>query len=141
MRRWASQFDCGMNIGEQFLAIAHQIFRDAATEAQYRTVINRCYYAAYRHLLDHPCTDGIELTKARSAHQQLIEFLADSDDAAVQHVSDLLRYLHRQRLDADYSALGGPWRAIAEDCVATAEEIIGDALAEYVAGGADREKP
>lgn len=130
-----------MTIGEQFLAVAHQIFRDAATEAQYRTVVNRCYYAAYRYILDHPCTDGFELTKGRSAHQQLIEFLAESDDAALQHVSDLLRYLHRQRKDADYSPLGGLWRTVTVDCVATAEEIIGDALAEYVAGGADREKP
>ena len=130
-----------MTIGEQFLAVAHQIFRDAATEAQYRTVVNRCYYAAYRYLLDHPCTDGFELTKGRSAHHQLIEFLADSDNSALKRVSVLLRYLHRQRKDADYSPLGGPWRAIAEDCVATAEEIIGDALAEYVAGGVDREKP
>jgi len=58
-----------MNIGEQFLAIARQIFRDAATEAMYRTVVNRCYYAAYRYILEHPCTDGFELTKGRSAHQ------------------------------------------------------------------------
>ena len=130
-----------MTIGEQFLAIAHQILRDAATEAQYRTVINRCYYAAYRYILDHPCTDEFELTKARSAHQQLIKFLADSDDAALQHVSDLLRQLHLQRKDADYAPLGGSWRALALDCVAAAEEIIGDALAGYVAGGADREKP
>ena len=130
-----------MTIGEQFLAIAHQIWRDAATEAQYRTVVNRCYYAAYRYLLDHPCTDGFKLTKARSAHQQLIKFLADSDDAALQHVSDLLRQLHRQRNKADYSLLGGSWRMVTEDCLATAEEIIGDALAGYVSGGADREKP
>lgn len=130
-----------MTIGEQFLAVAHQIFRDAATEAQYRTVVNRCYYAAYRYILDHPCSDGFELTKARSADQQLIKFLADSDDAALQHVSDLSRQLHLQRKDADYAPLGGPWRAVTEDCVATAEEIIGDALAEYVAEGADREKP
>ena len=130
-----------MNIGEQFLAIARQILRDAATEAMYRTVVNRCYYAAYRYLLDHPCTAGFERTRERSAHRQLIEFLADSDIAALQRASVLLRYLHHWRIDADYSPLGGPWRAIAEDCVATAEEIIGDALAEYVAGGADREKP
>ena len=130
-----------MIIGEQFLAIAHQIWRDAATEAQYRTVINRCYYAAYRYILDHPCSDSLEQTRGRSAHRQLIEFLAESDETALQHVSDLLRYLHGERVDADYLPLGGSWRAIAEDCVAAAEEIIGDALAEYVAGGADRKKP
>lgn len=130
-----------MSIGEQFLAIARQILRDAATEAHYRTVVNRRYYAAYRYLLDHPCTAGFERTRGRSAHRQLIGFLADSGEVALQHVSDLLRDLHNRRIDADYSALGGPWRAVTEDCVAAAEEIIGDALAEYVAGGADREKP
>jgi hypothetical protein len=60
---------------------------------------------------------------------------------ALRRVSILLRYLHHRRIDADYSPLGGEWRAIAKDCIAAAEEVIGDALAEYDAGGGDPEKP
>ncbi len=124
---------CGVRIGANFIAIARRLMRDAHTEAEWRTVINRCYYGAFRTMRGYARTVGFVVDRNRSVHRHLIQFLHASDDATLNQCADLLFNLRTLREISDYDEPGGITKTDAQGAIEDAADIIEEKLVEIEA--------
>ncbi len=61
-----------MKVGVAFFKLAKRMMEQANTESEFRTVINRCYYGAYRACVHYANSQGVQLTRSRSVHGHVI---------------------------------------------------------------------
>ncbi len=106
------------------LGEARLLLTNSATEVRCRTVISRAYYAAF-----HACSNlagalGLRDRRDRSAHGLLIRFLADRGEETHRERADLLGKLRDLRNTADYNLGITVTKAVAEDAVEDATEIV-----------------
>lgn len=121
---------------KDFLREAKALSIGPTTEMRRRTIINRAYYAAYHYVMSHPCVKGFAVYREKvnmGHHKALTEFLSQSQDSTIQHVSGLLRTLFSRRRKADYVLARPISQSEAEDSVELAEELIEGVLAEWKA--------
>ncbi len=109
-----------------------KIFLDARvlTEVRRRTIIGRCYYAAFNHVRGHDSAKGFQREEGESVHAALIRQLVRSDSSNIRYVGKKLRGLFQARTKADYYLKDPVGRG--EEMVAyeDADEIMNEILGE-----------
>ena len=75
---------------------------DVLTEVRRRTIVGRCYYAAFNHVRIHNSAKGFRREEGKGVHGALIRYLASSDDSNVRYAGKKLRGLFQARTKADY---------------------------------------
>ena len=121
-----------MRIGRGFLAVARRLMENAHMEADWRSVINRCYFASYRICLEMSIGLGYRIDTTRSAHRRLIAFMQGSDDRTVHQCGGLLETLRILRQDSDYGGEGMVSRSDALNSLEDAADIIEEKLIEIM---------
>ena len=81
-----------------------KIFLDARvlTEVRRRTIIGRCYYAAFNHVRGHDSAKGFQREEGEGVHRALIRHLVSSDGPNIRYAGKKLRGLFQARIKADY---------------------------------------
>ncbi len=72
------------------------------TEVRRRTIIGRCYYAAFSHVRGHDSAKGFQREEDQGVHGALIRHLVSSDDSNIRYAGRKLRGLYQARIKADY---------------------------------------
>ena len=110
------------------------------SEARYRAVAARAYYAAYHFLLKHPCGQTFATattSKKGGLHREFISWLYKSTEPCVLQVAMKLDALFDSRVIADYK-IGAPFSSkTAQASIDDASDIIDVDLKSYNAA-ADR---
>lgn len=109
----------------------------AKTETRRRTIVGRAYYAAYHGALAHQASGDFAFEpgkrdvsgRHRGRHQQLIDFLKQSQNPALKRAGRKLEILRLRRTGADYNLCLPLKRDEESDSVALAEEILLEDLA------------
>lgn len=83
-----------------FLDTASKLYDICDTEADYRTIINRAYYACYAYL-DYRF-GAVGDTNNTSKHQRLINYLINNSNSTVVRIGTILELLFQNRKHADY---------------------------------------
>lgn len=122
----------GIKIGRGFFAVAKRIATGGHTEADWRSISNRCYYAAFRTCQTIAEQKGYRSEVGRSEHRGLVGFLRGNEDAQLSACGDLLERLRTVREMSDYGTLGGVNRGHAQVALEDAEEIIEEKLIEIM---------
>ncbi len=104
---------------------------DVLTEVRRRTIIGRCYYAAFNHVRDHDSARGFQREEGEGVHRALIRHLVRSDDTNNRYGGKKLRGLLRARIKADYHLENpvdrGEETVAYEDAGEIMNEILGEA--------------
>lgn len=104
------------------------------SEARWRSVSSRAYYAAYHFLLSHACGlpfSTATISKKGGLHRDFIAWLYKSKEPCVLNVAMKLDALFDDRVVADYR-ITGPFSAkVAQDAIDNAADIIGVDLKSY----------
>ena len=103
---------------------------DVLTEVRRRTIIGRCYYAAFNHVRGHDSAGGFQREEGKGVHGALIRYLVSSDDSNIRYAGKKLRGLFQARTKADYYLEDPVGRG--EEMVAyeEADEIMNEILGE-----------
>lgn len=98
----------------------------ALSEARRRTILSRCYYAAYHHLRGHSCARSFDEYAPGNTgmHKRFITYLAKHTDSQVRLAGARLSSLYSLRLRADYRIGLTIIPGAVEDALADAEEIL-----------------
>ncbi|MEI8395591.1 MAG: hypothetical protein WCF85_12695 [Rhodospirillaceae bacterium] len=77
---------------------------ETRTEARRRTIIGRCYYAAYKHLHSHDVAKGYRHSPGQNtgSHRSFLNHLKESDQPDVVKAIKVLEFLLSYRVQADY---------------------------------------
>jgi uncharacterized protein (UPF0332 family) len=97
----------------------------ANSEAQYRTVASRAYYAAFAEVITLAGPLGFVPTGSGADHSRLAQFLAGHTNPLLQRIGRYrLPRLRKLRNRADYDLQVSFTRGLAEEAARTAEEVI-----------------
>lgn len=109
----------------EFLNIAKELSEDknlhSSQEAKLRCAISRAYYAVYHKARKIVLPSQV---KGFGSHQQVIDTLQESDDAARRKLGADLNRLKGKRHKADYVDRVQNLPALAEEALIEAEELI-----------------
>lgn len=94
----------------------------ATSEAGFRAAASRSYFAAFQHLRDHPAI-GFAAAENGADHGDLIRHVIKRGPSSIAR---LLRRLRTLRNDCDYDLEATVSKALAEEAVEMASEIIFD---------------
>ena len=103
---------------------------DVQTEVRRRTIIGRCYYAAFNHVRIHNSAKGFRREEGKGVHGALIRYLASSDDSNVRYAGKKLRGLFQARTKADYHLEYPVDRGEEMVAYVDADEIMNEILGE-----------
>lgn len=104
------------------------------SEARYRAVASRAYYAAYHFLLSHVCGQPFAVaasSRKGGLHRDFIRWLYKSKEPCVLNVAVKLDVLFDNRVIADYKITGKFLAKAAQDSVDDASDIIDVDLKAY----------
>jgi hypothetical protein len=121
-----------MRIGRGFLSVARRLIKNANSEADFRSVINRSYYASFRVCREIAAPRGYKIDRSGTAHRTLIEFLQGPDNGTVRQCDDLLENLRRLWQISDYSLEGLVERSDVLNSVEDAADIVEEKLIELM---------
>ncbi len=82
----------------KFRELAQIMDKDASQESEYRTTINRAYYATHLYIKDKLGIGG----EKQSVHQDVISVLRDNKKAHIKKIGEQLDNLFELRKNADY---------------------------------------
>jgi hypothetical protein len=114
------------------------------SEARFRAVAGRAYYAAYHFLLTHPCGQtfaAATTSKKGGLHRDFITWLYKSTDSCVLSVAMKLDALFDNRVIADYKLNEAFSAKVAQDSIDDASDIIDIDLRSYNAAADRRTYP
>ena len=103
---------------------------DVQTEVRRRTIIGRCYYAAFNHVKGHDSAKDFQRDKGESVHAALIRHLVRSNIYNIRYAGNKLRGLFRARIKADYHLENPVDRGEETVAYEDADEIMNDILGE-----------
>jgi hypothetical protein len=115
---------------EEMLADVGQLLAVPATEARRRTILSRCYYAAFHFMSARPETTGFSVRPGigQGTHRQFIDYIKRHRDPKVARVGGILGALYFRRILADYQPERDVTNRLAVESMEDAKEIILDAL-------------
>ncbi len=101
------------------------------TEVRRRTIIGRCYYAAFNHVRNHDSARGFQREEGEGVHGALVRYLVGLDDSNLRYAAKKLRGLFHARIKADYDLElpvdRGEEMVAYEDADEIMNEILGEA--------------
>jgi len=112
-------------VGAEFLDIAHRLLK-IPTEAAYRSVINRAYYAVFLTGNEFLAELGFKASDGPQTHGQFLRRINNCGVPELQEIYEGLQNLYRRRRQADYNLSSPIFKAqpaVALD-VASAAQMI-----------------
>ena len=103
---------------------------DVLTEVRRRTIVGRCYYAAFNHVQDHDSARGSQREEGEGVHGALIRHLVSSGDSNIRYAGKKLRSLLKARIKADYHLDHPVDRGEETVAYEDADEIMNEILGE-----------
>lgn len=95
------------------------------TAARIRTIISRCYYAAYHACLEYAERQGyVWVRGAGGVHEQLLRFLTVKPRSSDYRLGKQLTQLRDRRVTADYDRTSRLTRHDAEDALDMMSDIV-----------------
>ena len=110
-----------------FLELA-KILKSGPTPVNFRTAINRAYYAAFHVGVETLKAIGIRLNENSNGHGELSNCLGGCGDPDFDKASNRLKRLHSRRIQADYAIADAKaeTRSEAQDAYLEAQQIVKD---------------
>ena len=103
---------------------------ETRTEARRRTIIGRCYYAAYQHLSSHEIAKDYCRTPGQNVgmHKSFLDYLKRVKRPDVYNAVRVLEFLRRWRTTADYHLKDSIDDALEETCWNQANKLMSEIL-------------